>query len=266
MQPGKVGRRPADRRVPVRRPGSPYFRTAGDGVIVARPAAIEPSTTFGQTAARVRRFAFGRPLSNAEESTERLSKLKALAVFSSDNLSSVAYATEAILFTLLAAGTGMFGLTVPISALIVAVLAVIVVSYRQTIRAYPNGGGSYVVARENLGPTAGLVAAAALLTDYVLTVSVSVAAGVAAITSAFPGLLDGVRVELAAISIAIVMLINLRGVRESGTIFAIPTYVFVGSMFVLIAVGVVRTLAGAAPQSRTSPPRPCRRRPSGHCF
>ncbi len=247
MQPGKVGRRPADRRVPVRRPGSPYFRTAGDGVIVARPAAIEPSTTLGQTAARVRRFAFGRPLSNAEELAERLSKLKALAVFSSDNLSSVAYATEAILFTLLAAGTGMFGLTVPISALIVAVLAVIVVSYRQTIRAYPNGGGSYVVARENLGPAAGLVAAAALLTDYVLTVSVSVAAGVAAITSAFPGLLDGVRVELAAISIAIVMLINLRGVRESGTIFAIPTYVFVGSMFVLIAVGVVRTLAGAAP-------------------
>ena len=247
MLPGKVGRRPADRRVRVRPPVSPYFRAVGDGVIVAKPAAIEPTGSIGRTLARARRLAFGRPLSNAEESSERLSKVKALAVFSSDNLSSVAYATEAILFTLLAVGTGAFWLTVPISALIVAVLGIIVVSYRQTIRAYPNGGGSYIVARENLGTPAGLVAAAALLTDYVLTVSVSVAAGVAAITSAFPGTLDGVRVEIAAVSILLVMLINLRGVRESGTIFAIPTYVFVGSMLVLIAVGVVRTLAGAAP-------------------
>ena len=247
MLPGKVGRRPADRRVRVRPPVSPYFRTVGDGVIVAKPAAIEPTGSIGRTLARARRLAFGRPLSNAEESSERLSKVKALAVFSSDNLSSVAYATEAILFTLLAVGTGAFWLTVPISALIVAVLGIIVVSYRQTIRAYPNGGGSYVVARENLGTPAGLVAAAALLTDYVLTVSVSVAAGVAAITSAFPGALDDVRVEIAAVSILLVMLINLRGVRESGTIFAIPTYVFVGSMLVLIAVGVVRTLVGAAP-------------------
>ena len=247
MLPGQGGRRPADRRVRVRPPVAPDFRAVGDGVYVARPAAIEPTGSIGRTLARARRVAFGRPLSNAEESSERLSKVKALAVFSSDNLSSVAYATEAILFTLLAVGTGAFWLTVPISALIVAVLGIIVVSYRQTIRAYPNGGGSYVVARENLGTGAGLIAAAALLTDYVLTVSVSVAAGVAAITSAFPGTLDGVRVEIAAVSIVLVMLINLRGVRESGTIFAIPTYVFVGSMLVLITVGVVRTLAGAAP-------------------
>jgi amino acid transporter len=247
MQPGKAGRRPADRRVPVRPPTSPFFRTSADGVIVARPAAIEPSGSIEQAFARLRRVAFGRPLSNAEEATERLSKVKALAVFSSDNLSSVAYATEAILFTLLAAGTATFGLTVPISALIVAVLAVIVASYRQTIRAYPNGGGSYVVARENLGAGAGLVAAAALLTDYVLTVSVSVAAGIAAITSAFPGALDDLRVELAAVGIVVVMLINLRGIRESGTIFAIPTYIFVGSMLALIGVGIVRTMAGAVP-------------------
>ncbi len=198
--------------------------------------------------ARLRRVAFGRPLSNDEESAERLSKVKALAVFSSDNLSSVAYATDAILFTLLAAGTGTFGLALPISVLIVVVLGVIVVSYRQTIRAYPNGGGSYIVARENLGAGAGLIAAAALLTDYVLTVAVSVAAGIAAITSAFPGALDGIRVELAAASIVIVMLINLRGVRESGSIFAIPTYVFVASMLVLIGGGIVRVLAGAPPQ------------------
>src|SRR3954447_14878626 len=246
-RPPKTGRRAADRRIHVDRQTSPYFRYAGPGRVTARPAASAPVHPLGQAAARTRRVLFGRPLASDEEAEERLSIPKALAVFSSDNLSSVAYATEAILFTLLAVGTGAFWLTVPISALIVAVLGIIVVSYRQTIRAYPNGGGSYVVARANLGTGAGLVAAAALLTDYVLTVSVSVAAGVAAITSAFPGALDGVRVEIAAVSILIVMLINLRSVRESGTIFAIPTYVFVGSMLLLITVGAVRTLVGAAP-------------------
>src|SRR6476620_10585702 len=233
MLPGKVGRRPADRRVRVRPPVSPYFRTVGDGVIVAKPAAIEPTGSIGLTLARARRLAFGRPLSNAEESSERLSKVKALAVFSSDNLSSVAYATEAILFTLLAVGTGVFWLTVPISALIVAVLGIIVVAYRQTIRAYPNGGGSYVVARENLGTGAGLIAAAALLTDYVLTVSVSVAAGVAAITSAAQGtsfawLID-YRVPIGVGFVVLIAVANLRGVKESGSLFAAPTYVFLVS-------------------------------------
>lgn len=243
-----TGRKPADRRVHVKRPGSRYFRYAGPGVVVAREAAIEPAGAVERVLSRTRRMAFGRPLANAEEGDERLSKAKALAVFSSDNLSSVAYATEAILFTLLAAGTASFGLVLPISGLIVAILVIIVVSYRQTIRAYPNGGGSYIVARENLGRGAGLVAAAALLTDYVLTVSVSVAAGVAAITSAFPGALDLWRVELAVVAIGVVMLINLRGVRESGTIFAIPTYVFVGSMLVLIGVGALRAVLGSPPQ------------------
>src|SRR6476659_8526363 len=247
MLPGKVGRRPADRRVRVRPPVSPYFRTVGDGVYVARPAAIEPTGSIGRTLARARRVAFGRPLSNAEESSERLSKVKALAVFSSDNLSSVAYATEAILFTLLAVGTGVFWLTVPISALIVAVLGIIVVSYRQTIRAYPNGGGSYVVARENLGTGPGLVAAAALLTDYVLTVSVSVAAGVAAILSAFPGAFDALRVPLSVVAILVVMTINLRGIRDSGTIFAIPTYAFLVTTLGLIAIGIARVLLGDPP-------------------
>jgi amino acid transporter len=239
---------PADRRVLVDRPRSRYFRTRAPGVVVARPAASDPTGGLDLVLARVRRTAFGRPLANAEEAAERLTKVKALAVFSSDNLSSVAYATEAILFTLLAAGSGAFGLVMPISVLIVSVLAVIVVSYRQTIRAYPNGGGSYIVARENLGVGAGLVAAAALLTDYVLTVSVSVAAGIAAITSAFPGQLDDYRVELAAVGILVVMLINLRGVRESGTIFAIPTYVFVISMLALIGIGTAQTALGGAPQ------------------
>jgi amino acid transporter len=216
--------------------------------MVARPAAFEPVAPIERRLAGLRHLAFGRPLANDEELSERLTKVKALAVFSSDNLSSVAYATEAILFTLLAAGTAAFSYAMPISVLIVAILGIIVVSYRQTIRAYPNGGGSYIVAKENLGTTAGLVAAAALLTDYVLTVSVSVAAGIAAITSAFPGALDDVRVELAAVSIVLVMLINLRGVRESGSIFAVPTYVFVVSMLALIGVGLARTILGAPPQ------------------
>lgn len=162
-------------------------------------------------------------------------------------LSSVAYATEAIMFTLLAAGTSAFWLTIPISILIVAILGIIVVSYRQTIAAYPNGGGSYIVAKANLGAPAGLVAAAALLTDYVLTVSVSVAAGIAAITSAFPGPLADYRVELAAGAILLVMIVNLRGIRESGTIFSIPTYVFLISMLALIGVGLGQTVLGSAP-------------------
>ena len=143
------------------------------------------------------------------------------------------------MFTLLAAGTSAFWLTMPISVAIVVVLGIIVVSYRQTIRAYPNGGGSYIVAKDNLGPMAGLIAAAALLVDYVLTVSVSVAAGIAAITSAFPGALgDMPRLARCASCIAVVMLVNLRGIRESGTVFAIPTYVFLVSMLALLAIGI----------------------------
>jgi len=247
--PGRIrrGRRPADRRVVVDAPPSPYFRHPAPGVVRAKLAAGEPPSAGGRLAARTRRVLFGRPLASDEEATERLSKTKALAVFSSDNLSSVAYATEAILFTLLAAGQGAFWLTLPISLVIVAILGIIVVSYRQTIAAYPNGGGSYIVAKANLGAPAGLIAAAALLTDYVLTVSVSVAAGIAAITSAFPGPLADFRVELAAAAILLVMLVNLRGIRESGTIFAIPTYVFLVSMLALIGVGLAEALLGSPP-------------------
>jgi amino acid transporter len=242
-----TGRHPADRRIRRSINRSPYFRQAGPGAVTARPAAIEPWHPVERIAARARRVMFGRPLASDEEATERLSKAKALAVFSSDNLSSVAYATEAILFTLLAAGTQQFWLTIPVSLLIVLVLGIIVVSYRQTIGAYPGGGGSYIVAGHNLGRNAGLVAAAALLVDYVLTVSVSVAAGVAAIASAFPGPLAGWRVEVAAAFIVLVMIVNLRGIRESGTIFAIPTYVFLVSMIGLLAVGIGRAIVGDAP-------------------
>jgi amino acid transporter len=241
------GRRPADRRVRVKAPLSPYFRHAGPGTVRAKLAAGDAPDAVGQLAAKARRVLFGRPLATDEEAAERLSKTKALAVFSSDNLSSVAYATEAILFTLLAAGTATFWLTLPISLVIVAILGIIVISYRQTIAAYPNGGGSYIVAKANLGPVAGLVAAGALLVDYVLTVSVSVAAGIAAISSAFPGPLADYRVELAAVAIVVVMLVNLRGVRESGTVFAVPTYVFLVSMLALIAIGIGRAVLGDPP-------------------
>jgi amino acid transporter len=232
------GRRPADRRVRVAPRTSPYFRYTGPGTVTARPAANTPTQPIGRIAARGRRILFGRPLASDEEAEERLSIPKALAVFSSDNLSSVAYATEAIMFTLVAAGTAAFWLTIPISIAIVTILGIIVISYRQTIRAYPNGGGSYIVARENL----------ALLVDYVLTVSVSVAAGVAAITSAFPELSPDIRVPVATVCILAVMLINLRGIRESGTVFAIPTYVFLVSMLGLIAIGFARTMFGDIPQ------------------
>jgi amino acid transporter len=196
--------------------------------------------------ARARRGLFGRPLASDEEATERLSRVKALATFSSDNLSSVAYATELIMVSLLAAGTGAFWLVLPISGLIVTIFVIIVISYRQTIRAYPGGGGSYIVAKENLGTLPALLAAAALLTDYVLTVSVSVAAGIAAVTSAMPEWAP-LAVPLCVVAIGVVTLINLRGIRESGTAFAIPTYLFLALTLLLIGVGLLRTVLGDPP-------------------
>jgi amino acid transporter len=200
----------------------------------------------------IKRLLVGQPLETAAQQHQRLLKVVALAVFSSDALSSVAYATEAILVVLVAAGAGALTLSIPVSIGIALLLLIVGFSYRQTIFAYPNGGGAYVVAHENLGKLPGLTAAAALMIDYVLTVAVSISAGVAAITSlgATWGYSElGVyRVEIALVSIAFVTIINLRGVKESGTIFAIPTYVFVISMVALIGIGVSRILAtGAAP-------------------
>jgi len=215
-------------------------------VITARPEASAPTRSGERLLAGVRRVLFGRPLATDEELEERLPKVKALATFSSDNLSSVAYASELIMFTLLAAGSSAFWLVMPISILIVTIFGIIVVSYRQTIRAYPSGGGSYIVAKENLGTGPALLAAAALLTDYVLTVSVSVAAGVLAITSAFPEL-EWLRVPLGIVAILFVMLINLRGLRESGTLFAAPTYLFLAITLGLIGLGILRTVLGDVP-------------------
>src|SRR5437870_12460276 len=174
----------------------------------------------------VKRLLLGRALSSHKMEHQLLPKYLALPVFSSDPLSSVAYATEEMMLVLVAAGAGAFALMVPLGLAIAALLAVVVTSYRQTVRAYPRGGGSYIVSRENLGTIPGLVAAAAILTDYVLTVAVSVTAGTIAVTSAAPGLARH-RVALALAFIALLTLANLRGVREAGKVFAVPTYGFV---------------------------------------
>jgi amino acid transporter len=196
-----------------------------------------------------RRVLFGDPLPTASEEEQRLTKIKALAVFSSDALSSVAYATEEILLVLVAAGTAYLGLSIPI-ALAIALLAIVVaISYYQTVHGYPSGGGAYVVAEENLGKWPGLIAAAALLIGYVLTVSVSIAAGVEAVTSALPALFP-YRVELCLAAIALIAWANLRGIKESGTIFAIPTYGFILILLALIAVGTFRmTVSSLSPVS-----------------
>jgi amino acid transporter len=189
------------------------------------------------------------PLAQARH--ERLRKRVALAVFSSDALSSVAYATEEIVLILVLAGTLALHLSVAISLAITALLAVVAISYQQTIHAYPSGGGSYIVARANLGAVAGLVAAAALLVDYVLTVSVSVAAGVAAVTSAFPQLTPH-KVALGVACVTVIALANIRGVRESGRIFAVPTYFFIVTFGLMIVEGLYRLATGSLP--RTPPP------------
>src|SRR5215216_5215830 len=191
----------------------------------------------------LKRLFVGRPLATEQLAHERLSKRIALAVFSSDALSSVAYATEAILIALLAAGSQSLGYATPISIGIALLLITVAFSYRQTIIAYPQGGGTYIVSRENLGTLPSLVAASSLLIDYVLTVAVSMSAAVAAITSAVTPL-EPSRVELAIALIGLVTLTNLRGLKESGRMFAIPTYLFILSMFVLIGVGLIKLFMG----------------------
>ena len=185
----------------------------------------------------------GDPLATAEAPHQAIRKIVGLAVFASDALSSTAYATQEMLAVLAVVGTAAFGLAIPMSFVVVILLALVVASYEQTIHAYPNGGGAYIVARDNLGETPAAIAGSALLIDYVLTVAVSISAGVAQIVSAFPALLP-FRVELAVALVLLVMLINLRGVRESGTIFAIPTYFFVVMMVITVSIGLFRYLAG----------------------
>jgi amino acid transporter len=195
------------------------------------------------TVPTLKRFLLGKPIPSHLAHHERLSRVTGLAVLSSDALSSVAYATDFIVATLVLAGVQALGYVLPISFVIATLLVIVAFSYRQTIYAYPRGGGAYIVAKENIGANAGLIAAASLLVDYTLTVSVSISAGVLAITSAAPAL-HAYRVEICLVFLALLMVGNLRGIRESGQIFAVPTYFFVVCMFGLIAFGVYRYLTG----------------------
>ena len=192
---------------------------------------------------RLRRVLVGRPMRTHQAEDELLPISLALPIFAADAISSVAYATEAAMVVLLGAGLAALHVALPISIAVAALMAIVITSYRQTVRAYEQSGGAYVVARENLGTLPSLVAAAALLVDYVLTVAVSVASGVLAITSAFSSL-DHYNTELSLIGVVLIMVVNLRGVRESGLAFALPTYLFIVSMLVMIGVGVTRCATG----------------------
>ncbi|MGZ3711003.1 MAG: APC family permease [Bdellovibrionota bacterium] len=193
--------------------------------------------------AELKKFIIGNPLSSDLAHHQRIPKWKALAVLSSDALSSVAYATEEVLIPLSLFATAAVAWSIPSALAIAALLVIVTISYQQTIDAYPNGGGAYTVAKENLGTNAGLIAAAALLIDYILTVAVSVAAGVENIAAAFPMLVEH-KEAVGLLVIIIIMLLNLRGIRESASIFAAPTYMFIGSFLVLILTGAWRLATG----------------------
>src|SRR5512143_3269856 len=185
----------------------------------------------------------GRPLHTADAPHQTIGKSVGLAVFAADALSSTAYATEQSLGILAAAGTLALGYVFPVSLAIVALLAIVTISYEQTVHAYPGGGGSYIVARDHLGELPAQVAGAALLTDYVLTVSVSVSSGIAQVVSPLPGLYNS-RVWLAVLAVLFVMVVNMRGVKESGALFALPAYFFIAMMLITIGTGLFRYFTG----------------------
>ena len=238
------GALPGDRYVRAGRAGRQGLEKKAPGRLQATKRAIEPKGAAGRFAYRVRRAVLGQPLATKQLIHERLTKVKALAVLSSDALSSVAYSTDQILVVILVAGVGGYHYTLPIMAAIVVLLSLVVLSYRQTIKAYPKGGGSYIVAKDNLGPIFGLIAGSALMTDYVLTVAVSTASGVSAITSAAPGI-SRFTVPMCVGFIVLIVLGNLRGIRESGSIFAAPTYIFIVSIFVMIGTVLVKLATGS---------------------
>jgi amino acid transporter len=234
------GAKPGTRFARRTRAGARRFIPTDEGRIMrATERATAPRTAAQAAWRQIRRITIGSPISSEQIEEQRLPKTKALAVFSSDALSSSAYATDEVLLVLVAAGAGALTRSIEIAIAIVALMAIVTFSYRQTIRAYPSGGGAYIVARENLGDAAGLTAAAALSVDYVLTVAVSIAAGTLAVTSAFPDL-GAYRVELAVSFVGLITLANLRGIRESGTLFAIPTYGFIFAFALLLVAGFVR--------------------------
>jgi amino acid transporter len=224
---------------------------AGAAELEATRAVSEPASGAGRLAARARRLIIGAPLASTALVHERMRKVTALPVLSSDALSSIAYGPEALLSVLVLAGGTALGLALPISAAIAALMIAVGLSYRQTIRAYPHGGGSYIVASDNLGALPGLVAAAGLMTDYILTVAISVAAGVAAVTSALPAL-AGHTVPVGLAVIGFLFAVNLRGVRQAGVVLAWPTYAFISAMALLIVVGLVHA-AGDGFQAHPPP-------------
>ena len=235
----RQGALPGNKYIRVLRAQDQLFKQVKPDYLVAGEQLATPRSALG----KLRRFLVGRPLATEQQAHERLTKVKALAVFSSDALSSVAYATEAILGVLILAGAAAFGYIIPIAIAIAVLLAIVAVSYRQTIAAYPNGASAYLVAKANLGTLPSLTAGASLLIDYTLTVAVSVSAGVAAITSAVP-ILRNFRVEIGVGFVLLIMLGNLRGIRESGSIFAVPTYCFIIGIFALVAIGLLRAATG----------------------
>jgi len=241
---GSTARTPYLRVVPSR----VTFKSVSPGYITATEIGSRPRGRIERLVQAIKGVVLGSPFATSQLIHERLTKTKALAIFSSDVLSSSAYATEEILLVLLLAGSGALHNGLPIAMAIAALLAIVSLSYRQTIKAYPSGGGAYIVAHDNIGQTPGLIAAAALLVDYVLTVSVSVAAGVAAVTSAVPDLHD-LRVPMGVLVVALITLGNLRGVRESGTIFAAPTYFFLLMMGAMILTGLAKVMLGETPGS-----------------
>lgn len=226
--------------------GSSFVRPGVDGTRPYREPASRPVP-------RWRTWLLGRPLPTADADDQAISKTVGLAVFSSDALSSTAYATQEIMIILALAGTAALSYVFPISLAIVTLLVIVTISYEQTIHAYPGGGGAYIVARDNLGEFAAQVAGASLLMDYILTVAVSVSSGVAQITSAFPDLFPH-RVAIALACVAFVMIVNLRGVKESGIVFAIPTYFFVGMMGLTVGLALFKFVSGTLMPVPDPPP------------
>ncbi|MEU5938520.1 APC family permease [Micromonospora sp. NPDC047548] len=243
---GRHAVRPAPTRFGRLAPIAMFRRDEPDELVAAQPANL-PGSRLGRALTRLRRAVLGPPLTSTAVLYERMRKLVALPVLSSDLLSSVAYGPEAMLGVLVLAGGGALGLSLPLAAGLVVLMIAVGISYRQTIPAYPHGAGSYIVAGDNLGATAGLTAAAGLMLDYVLTVAVSVAAGVHAVTSALPGLTP-FTVPLGVLVIAVLLAGNLRGIRTAGNIFALPTYAFVVALLALLVVGYLRAAGrGFAP-------------------
>ena len=249
----RVGRRPGDAYVRIVRPFEDDFTRGDEGELIATERTILGRRGWKSSLRRLRTVLIGRPISSEHETHERLTKAKALAMLSSDNISSSAYATEEMMRILVLGGIGALSLTMPITIAIVVILAIVATSYMQTIKAYPNGASSYIVASDNLGTLPGLSAAAALLIDYTLTVAVSVSSGVAAITSIVPSLFPE-RVLIAVVIVIVLMLGNLRGIRESGSIFMAPTYLYIVTVGAMIGIGLFRQLVLNDLGTFTAPP------------